>query len=222
MDGTGELFTDFIAALPPAIPTLTARYPIDEFLDYDALVAFVEKIFPTTPFLVVAESFSSPVGVLLAAKRPPNMKGLVLCAGFVSNPMPRLAMVATIFASSALLRMNPPEWILRKYLIGESAPATLVQQLSGAIRRVKRTVLLERAQAVINCDAKNALSATVTPMLYLQGRQDCVVDAKSVDEIAARRADMQLKVIEAPHLVLQCAPRDSAEAIMGFVNSLRD
>jgi hypothetical protein len=58
------------------------------------------------------------------------------------------------------------------------------------------------------------------PMLYLKGRNDRVVGSNCFETIRKIRTDTQLNVIVAPHLVLQCAPRESAEAIVKFANSL--
>src|ERR1700719_1226395 len=87
LDGTGMLFGDLIGELPPTQTVNIARYPTDRFLSYAELVSCVREIIPSNPFLLVAESFSTPLAAMLAATRPPNLAGLILCAGFVTNPI---------------------------------------------------------------------------------------------------------------------------------------
>jgi hypothetical protein len=39
------------------------------------------------PFVLLAESFSTPVAIRVAAENPTNLKGLILCAGFATSPV---------------------------------------------------------------------------------------------------------------------------------------
>lgn len=220
LDGTGALFSAFVEALPAECRVTKACYPTDKFLTYEELGEFVSALLPAQPYVIIAESFSSPLAVQLASRNPTNLRGLVLCAGFIANPMPRMASVAMIFASSAFFPAAPPEWVVRKYLVGNAPPDGLIGRLNQAIGSVKRDVLLGRSRALIEINARAALSETRIPLLYLQGSRDCVVGDESVREIFAVRKDARLEVIDAPHLVLQCAPRESAKAIVRFVNSL--
>jgi hypothetical protein len=44
MDGTGDLFDDFVAALPQGTAFRIGRYPTREFLNYSQLDAFVQAL----------------------------------------------------------------------------------------------------------------------------------------------------------------------------------
>lgn len=88
MDGTGELFAPLLGALPPDRASVVA-YPRDVVLSYDELVAFVVQRLPVEePFVLVAESFSGPIAVRVAAQHPAGLRGVVLCANFVVGPLP--------------------------------------------------------------------------------------------------------------------------------------
>ena len=79
LDGTGRLFKDFIAALPPTLSAVAVAYPGDRCLPYADLAAIVQSNLPTPePFVLVAESFSTPLAIACAAKQPLGLKGLVL------------------------------------------------------------------------------------------------------------------------------------------------
>src|SRR5215472_16577009 len=89
LDGTGELFADFVAALPPTIEATVIAYPAREFLTYAELSPLVrDQVAHLGPFVLLGESFSSPLAATLAGSRPANLAGLIICAGFVSNPFP--------------------------------------------------------------------------------------------------------------------------------------
>src|ERR1035437_1949808 len=80
MDGTGELYANFIAALPHRFEMEIVRYPVDVSLSYSELLCFVQStIKDSEPFVLIAESFSTPLTIQLATTNPPNLKGLVLC-----------------------------------------------------------------------------------------------------------------------------------------------
>lgn len=89
MDGTGRLFAPLLAALPPDIDGEPVAYPPDEPLGYEGLLPLVEAAAARGgDFVVVGESFSGPLALLLAARSPPGLRGVVLCATFIRFPLP--------------------------------------------------------------------------------------------------------------------------------------
>jgi pimeloyl-ACP methyl ester carboxylesterase len=79
LDGTGRLFEPLVRYAPEWASCTVARYPADRELSYPECADLVSAEFlPDAPFVIVAESFSGPVAILTASKRPPNLKGLVL------------------------------------------------------------------------------------------------------------------------------------------------
>ena len=221
MDGTGVLFADLVAELPSNWKVTVAQYPSDKFLNYEQLLTQVQTILPHGHVLLVAESFSTPLAVRLAASLSEHVTGIVLAAGFVANPLGRRASIAKVMARPAAFRATPPLWVLKKFLVGGSASRELVQRVRDAIRRVSPDVLAQRASAVLSCDERTSLEQTRMPLLYLQAKHDRLVGNECFEVIRKGRPDAQLEVIDAPHLVLQCAPRESAEAIVRFANSQR-
>jgi pimeloyl-[acyl-carrier protein] methyl ester esterase len=220
MDGTGDLFGDFIAALRRELTAVVARYPREEFVDYGELLARVLKGLPKEPFVVVAESFSTPLAIMLAATAPKHLTGVVLCAGFVASPLGNRSAVAKALARSAVFRIAPPERLLKRFLIGSGASRTSVKQLKDAIRSVSPAVLARRAQLVLGCDVREDLARVSAPLLYLQGSRDAIIGERNLLEIRKVKHDAQLAVIDAPHLILQREPRAAAERIMQFVDAL--
>jgi pimeloyl-[acyl-carrier protein] methyl ester esterase len=88
MDGTGELFSEFAAALPREFETATARYPTERCLSNSELEGFVRAVCPTSgSFVLLAESYSTPLAIKYAVSNPENLEGLVLCAGFATSPV---------------------------------------------------------------------------------------------------------------------------------------
>ena len=110
MDGTGELFSGFIAALPGTFEVVTVRYPTERYLPYSELENFVRAACPIFgPFMLVAESFSTPLAIQYAATSPANLAGIVLCTGFATSPVRGVAAVPWFVACPARVPCTPSE-----------------------------------------------------------------------------------------------------------------
>ena len=221
LDGTGSLFADFLSALPRTLNTMIATYPRHRFMSYSELLPCVRDLIPTAePFVLVAESFSSPLAVMCAAMHPPNLAGLVLCAGFVTNPIRAWSLPAKVLVRPLSFRLSPPDLILEHFLIGADAPPALKLAVRQAVHCVSPTVLARRVHAVLDCDARRDLTRVDVPMLYIQAANDRLVRAESFAEIQRLHSDTILASISAPHLVLQREPHKAAETIVGFIERL--
>ena len=220
LDGTGMLFADLVAELPPTLRVNIARYPADRFLSYSELVSCVKEIIPSSPFLLVAESFSTPLAAKLAATRTPNLVGLVMCAGFITNPVGAWSLLVSALARPLLFRLSPPRLVLEHFLIGASPPDVLEAGVRQALRLVNPDVLARRVRAVLDCDAREDLARTKVPMMYIQADSDRLVRADCFEEVQRLRPDTMLVSIPAPHLVFQRQPRKAAEVIVRFILDL--
>jgi pimeloyl-[acyl-carrier protein] methyl ester esterase len=222
LEGTGALFADFVAPLPPALTLIIGRYPTHQFLSYAELVSYVRTIVPAeTPFVLVAESFSTPLAVMFAATRPPNLLGLILCAGFVTNPARNWTPLAKVLARSAVLRISPPRWFLQHFVMGNNPPVSLEANFRKALRSVDADVLAARLREILKCDAREELRRTKIPLLYIQAERDRLVSPESFEEIRRLRPDAELVSIPgAPHLVLQREPQKCADVLSLFIEGL--
>lgn len=220
LDGTGTLFADLISSLPPTLRVNIARYPTDRFLSYSELVSCVREVAPSSPFLLVAESFSTPLAAKFAATRPPNLAGLVMCAGFITNPVGGWSRLVRVLARPLLFEFSPPSLALEYFLIGADPPAALRAGIRRALRLVNPGVLAGRVRSVLDCDAREDLTRTEIPMMYIQAKGDRLVRAECFREIRRLRPDTVLASISAPHLVFQREPQKAAEVIVRFIHQL--
>jgi pimeloyl-ACP methyl ester carboxylesterase len=82
------LFSEFAAALSGEFEITTVRYPAEQCLSYSDLAGFVRAACPISgPFVLLAESYSTPLAIKYAASNPDNLQGLVFCAGFAKSPI---------------------------------------------------------------------------------------------------------------------------------------
>jgi pimeloyl-[acyl-carrier protein] methyl ester esterase len=217
MDGTGDLFADFIAALPKQISPVVVRYPSNQSLSYSQLLNLVQSSLPPTdPFVLLAESFSTPVAIQSAAKNPPNLLGLILCAGFASSPAHGWRRFIGSSLASLAFRLPLPRFVASRMLLGLDPPRPLLALVRDAVRSVKPEVLSERLRAVLACDVRTELAQVTTPVLYLQASQDRLVPQSCLEEIKRIIPHIKIATIAGAHLLLQREPQLAAEAIAKF------
>jgi pimeloyl-ACP methyl ester carboxylesterase len=92
--------------------------------------------------------------------------------------------------------------------------------MKHAIKSVQPKVLSDRFRTIVQCDVRAELAGVTVPILYLQAAQDGLVPAWCAEEIRRIRPDAKIIRIDGPHLLLQCEPERTADAVAEFVRSL--
>jgi len=181
LDGTGILFQPLLEALPQTISPVVHAYPGDRKLNYQDLVAMVGASLPVNePFVLLGESFSGPIALMLAAKAPPGLRGVILCATFIRGPHWYVPRFCAPLVQSPLLGMYPAYARAKALLGGYSSASHLRTLARDAMSRVAPAVVAHRIRSVLRVDAASALRACPVPILYLQARRDRVVPARNL------------------------------------------
>ena len=225
MDGTGELFKPFLNAIESSWATTTVRYPNHVILSYDELMAYVgSAIPPSEPFVLLAESFSTPLAIRCAASNPRNLKALVICAGFVCSPVTGLGRFAASHLAPLLVRFGRSNFLsnfwLEPLLAGQGAAPILLSELRSAISSVRPEVLSARLRAILSCDVRPALGQIGVPILYIQARGDRLIPRAHLKEIRRIQPRTEPAIIDGPHLILQRKPRQVAQLVERFIRQL--
>ncbi len=220
MDGTGELFSEFVAALPSSIEATIVRYPTEEALSYQDLEGMVRAACPASePFILVAESFSTPLAIQCAATHPANLAGIVLCAGFAASPVRGWRRLFGSLLAPLFLRVPLPNFAAKLWLVGPDAQASLLTAVRGAISSVQPRVLVARLRAALKCDVRADLGQIDVPILYLQANGDRLIDASCLEEIRRIKPQIKIVSIDGPHLLFQRQHQIAAEAVVEFARS---
>lgn len=221
LDGTGELFADFVAALPQSWTATTVAYPTDRFLPYMGLRPFVTAAVPQSErFVLVAESFSTPLAVWYAATKPRNLDAVVICAGFVGSPVHGWSGIVKAMLKPWLFRLRPPRFMIEYFLLGRNAPPELLKKLRRTLHTVGPDVLSGRVREALHCDARDDLRRTTVPLLYLDATYDRLLSSSCKKEFSHLRPDIQFGSIPAPHFLLQREPQKAATVVMAFIKGL--
>jgi len=220
MDGTGLLFDGLIQALGPAHDPRVIAYPGDTPMEYDALESLVRRQLPeSTPFFLLAESFSGPIGISIAADPPPNLQGLILCCTFAGSPLPALNWMGN-GALETLIRFTP-EALIGTILMGGFSTPPLRAALKRVLAEVEPRVLAHRMTAALAVDRTAALRRITLPVLDLRASQDHVVPDAAAHLIKACLPRATVRTLHGPHFLLQSQPDAAARAITDFMATAR-
>lgn len=217
MDGTGDLFAPIIARLGTKIVPIVVRYP-DEPLGYAALIAYARKALPTSgDFFLLGESFSGPVAVALAAERHPRLRGLILSASFIRNPLPFTAPLVPLV--ELLPVTGEPAALMTRALLGQFSTPALQSMIAASLGQMSAATIRARLRAIASVDMQRELKTVVVPILYLQASHDRVVLQSAGRLITSLRPGTTVVPVTAPHFLLQTAVDEAAQAIAAFINA---
>jgi pimeloyl-ACP methyl ester carboxylesterase len=206
--------------LGPDIQTIIVSYPTDDQLDYDALIAEVARSLPNTPHVIVAESFSGPIGIEIAASKPHGLRALILSTSFASTPRPALAKYFGKLVGTWCFHLPLPTSIIRLFMAGAHAPLALCRAIQESVKSVKPAVMALRLQEVMRRDATAALRNCPVPVFYLNATKDRLLGNGVLNRLTSTKPDMDVIDVPGPHLLLQAAPEICAHQIKAILEGL--
>ena len=221
LDGSGLLFSPLLEQLEPNIATQIITYPPRDNLRYADLIELVRKQLPSpTPFVLLGESFSGPIAVAIAANAPTNLRGVILCASFVSNPYPTMRMFKRTLRYLPFKKV--PIGIIERLGFGNYSNRELRALLTLALSELSHATMVARLQEIIEIDVSRDLEKIKLPMLYIQAKQDRLVPSSALKRIKKIQPEIAVAQIEGPHFLLQTQPKLVTEKLIDFFDRLED
>jgi pimeloyl-ACP methyl ester carboxylesterase len=221
LDGTGLVFAPLLTQLPAEIETQLLHYPADRLMSFQEHVAFAKKQFPRKkPFVLLAESFSGPIGLQLLADPPDNLIGVIFVATFAHYPSPFLLDAGRILPQGLLLKLFSSTLFSRFFCLG-GASADAVKLFRKALKSVKLNVLSHRLQILAELPPPPDTTFS-GPCLYIQASNDRLVPSRAVAPLQRHLPQLQVEKIHGPHIILLAQPERGARLISDFIASLAD
>ena len=218
LDGTGLLSAHFVEAMQAhGLQTQVLPLPPQGQQDYTTLAAILRPQLPTSPFVLLAESFAGPLAIELAVAGLPGLRGLVLSTTFARRPVPLPAASARLLVPAWPL---PPVALMARSLLGCWRTPTNVRGLRHAITAVPAAILRQRAAVTLQVDVRMWLPKLMLPMLCLHARQDRLLWPPSVAELRALLPDARHVSLEGPHLLLQARADAAAAEVAAWMRVL--
>lgn len=214
LDGTGDLFAPLLSQLSRAFIPQVVAYP-NNSATYEEHVSIVRASLPKKGrYILVAESYSGPVAVTIAAQQPHGLAGLVLCASFLRSPRAMLTRIRHVLRVAPPLRM--PASVVMPFLLGSYATPSLRQLVSSSIRKVLPRTLLVRLSNIAQADVSNSARAIKVPCLYIRARSDRLVPRAAGEAVRKAIASAEVIDLAGPHLLLQSNATEAVTEIERF------
>ena len=219
LDGTGLVFEPLLTHLPAEIDAQVVRYPADRIMSFQEHVDFARKQLPKKkPFVLLAESFSGPVGLQLLAEPPSNLIGVVFVATFAHHPSPFLLDAGRFLPQRLLLKLFSTTLFSRFFCLG-GASKDAVNIFQEALESVKLKVLSQRLQILSELPPPPDTTFS-KPCLYLQASNDRLVPSRAVTPLQKHLPQLQVEQIAGPHIILLAQPETGARLISDFIATL--
>jgi len=216
LDGTGRLFTPLLRELPGWVKPTVISYPVDRELSYSQLASYVrQSISKNSRVVLLAESFSGPVAIALAAGHK-EIAGLILCSTFSSSPRPFLVMFFSMLPLFSIMGSRLPDRLIRAALLGLDSTNELIAEFRSAVRSVKPSVLSHRFKEIAGVNVSSLLGKIDVPVCMIRGKSDMLVP----DGALHAPEGAELHILEGSHLLLQTRANESARIISRFLEKL--
>lgn len=218
MDGTGALSGDFVSAMRLTAKPTIVSYP-DEPSNYAELTEYVRSQLPTDrPYVLIAESFSGPIAIALAAESPPGLEALVLVCTSVRCPIriPRRIARLCMYAPVGPLSRA----IAARFVLGRFSTMETQTKIRDAVSNLSAVVWRSRMRSVIDVNFRDKLKQVKVPVLSMLARRDRVIPRASSVEISKLCPGGHTAEIDGPHFLLLCKPVACAEAVRAFADKL--
>jgi pimeloyl-[acyl-carrier protein] methyl ester esterase len=216
LHGTTSLLNEFVAEAPVDAQIEAVALPMEK-LSYPQLATRLsESLQLDSNSVLIAESFSGPLAILLAERH--RIAALVLCNTFAKHPYPKClaALPYGLFA-----RIAPPAALIRHYIVGPNASDALVARVREAVLSVASEILAFRLRAALKVDVTASLANCKVPIMYLRSDDDTLVREWSVRQIVgAATVAVTITRLRGPHLLLTTARHESWRAIAEFLSTL--
>lgn len=218
LDGTGRLFAPLCSALSADAPPTVVRYDTERsFEDY---VETSLSALPSQECVLIAESFSGPIALAVAARYPARVSRLVLCATFARSPYRTLLAAAKLVPQFAFSPNPTQRHVLRHFCFNSDCTDSLLGETLSVLRSVPATTMKSRLVCLADIDVTSLLSKVHTPTLYLLASADRVVGRRLSREVISALPNVTVRELNGPHLLLQTRARECAAAIESFAMSV--
>jgi pimeloyl-[acyl-carrier protein] methyl ester esterase len=216
LDGSGRLFGPFIDCVADFLDPSPFAYPADRLWGYDELLPFVLERLPPGRSIVLGESFSGPLAVMLAAAAPDRVAAVVLVSSFTRLPVPRAAAAAARFVDAA----RCPAGAIDLALTSRTTPAEMRSELLRQVRSLSSQLVERRLRAVFEADTASALGRLACPVLAIHGRSDRLVPLWWAKRDLGRIRSVAFRVVDGPHMLLQTSPRSVACVLVDWIGTM--
>ena len=218
-DGSGRLFSPIHKELSETVNTIVLSYPSDKVMTYVDLCHYLKDELPDSPYVLLGESFGGPLAMMLSKHADENLKGIILSVSFVKNPHILVSKLLRPFLKPKHLQKETPAWHIKTMLINGVSDTNLMRNIQTATAQLSREVYFYRLREIADIDVTHILQQCELPILYLRAQKDRLVHESSMKWIEKMGKNVTVQKFDAPHMLLQTKPKETARSIKNFLDS---
>jgi len=209
MDGTGELFEEFLSYHDDE--HLVISLPQNGPQDHSSLAKSIENQLPKENYILLAESFSGGIVPELLKLDFPNMKGVIFVASFLSCPNRYLLPIAKVLPIK-ILASAPLSQIGHKFLLlGQDASKALLSKFIKVTKSIPDHIL--KSRLTVMSQQSLPLATLDVPTVYIQALSDKLITPRKSRELSNVFKNIEYIEIDGPHFLLQAKPKESSQAV---------
>jgi pimeloyl-[acyl-carrier protein] methyl ester esterase len=215
LNGTAGLFDPLLSVATNEYELMVISYPTHQVKSYEELTEYVLEEIGSIKgrFVVVGESFSGPIAILLSARSINGLIGTILVATFASAPYLTLAKYlpwTLIFQLAKIVY-----WVRIK--LSNAKKASILKAVSIELQKVSPAVLAARTRAALSVDVSKELQKSRVPIVYFSAKYDVLVPKWNLKKIIKIKPDINVITFNINHFLLQSVPQQAWEAIDKFI-----
>ena len=208
-------------------PLHTLRLP-DELDDVERLADLVlREVRGPSGFVLVGDSFGAVISLAAAARRPADLKALVVSGGFAQNPItsPLLKLLAGLapyfpgpFYRGLTLRMHAFNLRSRFDIEGEN-PWSAARTREFFVRETPHQAYVNRIRAVRNADYRQVLNRINVPTLILTPEEDRLIGREAAQILLnGIRGSVEVVLPRTGHMFRFSHPGAYSSAVAAFLH----
>lgn len=169
-------------------------------------------------YILLGESFSGPVALLVNEQKPSGLLGIILAATFISAPNLRMGR----FLPWALgFRLARPLFAAR-IALSRASTRPLLKAALRELEKVSPRVMAFRVAEIFSVDVEEQLKECAIPLAYFRGKYDYVVPSRNLRKIQVLKPNIKVVEFNTQHFLLQSAPEEAWVAISEFVKNIQE
>lgn len=212
LNGTGALVSEVEALLSLHHSVISMQYPTD-LHRYDDINAWILNKLPVGDFIMVAESFSGPLAIMIAKNEPVGLKGIVFVATFARAPR-KLPIFLTYILEVMPIKSRLLTGIAQPFLMGRWSTKSFTKKFRKALKPIPTSTIARRLREVLKVNVTEKLDELNLPMIYLSPTDDRLVPTKMSQDFGTVATNVI--ILDGPHFLLQAEHKASAKQIAKF------
>jgi len=217
MDGTGELFKEFVTYYDAKYVIIS--FPNDGSQSYEELSKYVLSKLPEENHIILAESFSGGLVPQLLKSENKHIKGVIFVASFLSCPRPFLVRLARLLPVKSLAKLPGANYLHKMLFLGWSVSRNTISKFKSVINSLPASTLSNRLNSIQRLSAQNLPTYTL-PCFYLRPSNDLLVPKSKVSEIRGIFKNFSIRSVSGSHFILQSSPEASVSEVEQVVQHI--